>query len=361
MSDPQRRALRLVALGLAVAAIFVVAPLWLPLLLAAWIADLVQAPLRTLQRRLGGRRRGAAALVVLLIVAVLVPLAAIGAAVAVGAEDLFAELRAALEGRGSLAGVLLGGRTATPMTLRDWAVLASRHSANVWHALTLVAQTSVSALLGILVFVVTLYALAAGGARSYRWLARHSPLPPRALGRFTRAFRETGRGLIIGGGGTALVQGIVATIAYVAIGIPRALLLGPVTALCALVPVVGTALVWAPLAMELAIAGDYVRAVIVAIVGAGIIGGIDNVVRPILARHGRLDLPTAIVLISMLGGIAAFGPTGALLGPLAVRLAFEALAMLHEERVEPPFSARRSPSPRTRAPRLPQSPPPPAP
>ncbi len=333
MSDSQRRALLWIALGLVGAAVWTVAPYGAALLFAVWTADLLQPGVRRLARLLGGRRRGAAAIVVLLLVGVLVPLGGLIAAVVTGVRDLLGQVRAAMEGQGTLAGILVGGAGASPRTFREWADLASRHGPDAWRALRVIARTSASALLGILVFVVTLYAFAASGACGYRWLARHSPLAPRALARIARAFRETGRGLIIGGGGTALVQGLVATVAYVALGIPRALLLGPLTALCAILPVVGTGLVWIPLAIELTATGDYFRAGMVVGVGAGVHSLVDNFVRPVLTKHGRLNLPTAVVLVSMLGGIAAFGASGALLGPLFVRLAVEALAIARDERV----------------------------
>lgn len=314
--DSQRKALRVLGIGLAVAALVVVAPYWAPLLLAAWAADLLHPAVERLERLLGGRRRSAAAVVVLVVVAFLVPVAALAASVVDGVRDLFARI--------VLSGAALPSK-------RDWGDLLSRHGADAWRAITVVTSSSASALLSLLVFVVAFYALAASGARGYRWLARRVPLSPRALSRMTRAFRETGRGLIIGGGGTALVQGLVATIAYVVLGIPHALVLGPLTALCALVPVVGTGLVWVPLAIELGITGDYVRATAVVIVGAGVHSLIDNLVRPVLTRHGRLNLPTSVVLVSMLGGISIFGAAGALLGPLVVRLAVEALAMMRED------------------------------
>ncbi len=96
-------------------------------------------------------------------------------------------------------------------------------------------------------------------------------------------------------GGTALVQGAVATVGYVAIGIPRALLLGPLTSLCAIVPLVGTALVWVPLAVELGATGQYWRAGVVVAVGAGVHSLVDNFIRPLFARYGRLTLPTFVV------------------------------------------------------------------
>ncbi len=334
MSDSRRAATRWLALGLVAASAVTLAPFWASLVLAAWVADLLQPAVRGLQPFLGGRRRGAAAIVVLLVVAVLAPLLGAVAAVVGAARELLTQLHTAFERQGPL-GILLGasGVPARP-TFHEWADSASRHGTNAWRALTAVAQTSASVLVAGLVFVAALYAFAASGPQSYRWLARHSPLPRGSLARLARAFRETGRGLIVGGLGTALVQGLVATVAYVAIGIPRALLLGPLTAVCAVVPVVGTGLVWVPLAVGLGLTGDYARAVAVVVVGAGVHSLIDNFVRPILTRFGRLELPTVVVLVSMLGGIAAFGAPGALLGPLTVRLTVEALAMTREERLQ---------------------------
>jgi predicted PurR-regulated permease PerM len=117
-----------------------------------------------------------------------------------------------------------------------------------------------------------------------------------------------------------------------AVGIPSALVLGPLTAVCAIVPVVGSGLVWFPLALELGATGQYGRAGIVVAIGAGLISLVDNFARPLLARYGRLTLPPVVVLVSMIGGVAALGAAGALLGPLLVRLCVEALALSAEAR-----------------------------
>ena len=328
------QALRVV---LCIAALVVLAPLWMPLVLAAWFADLLSPAVRMLERLLGGRRRAAGALIVLVLVGVLLPLVGIIAALASAIGDLLEQVRAALEGRGSLAGALLGGGSGgSDLNVRDWADLASRHGANAWGALTTAARASASAAIGSLVFVAALYTFAVDGERAHAWLERHAPIPRPALARLTSAFRETGRGLIIGGGVTALVQGALATVAYLAIGIPRAILLGPITAVCAIVPFIGTGLVWIPLAISLGASGQYWRAGVVVAMGAGVHSLVDNFLRPVLTRFGRLNLPSFLVLLSMLGGVAVFGATGALLGPLLVRLCVESLAIAPEPPSSPP-------------------------
>ncbi len=332
VSDERDRTLRFLTFGLVVGSAAVLATYWLPLVLAAWAADLLRPAIRALQRLLGGRRRGAVAIVVLAVVAVLVPISAALVSLVGSLQELATQVRAAIEGSGSVGGILLGGGPAgAHPSLRDWAELGGRYGVGAWRALLVLLRTSSTVLLQALVFAASLLAFAEWGSRVYRWLARHAPLPPTALRRLAGAFAETGRGLVIGGGGTALTQGLVMTVAYSALGIPRAFVLGLLTAVCAVVPAVGTALVWLPLAAELAITGDYLRAGILFAVGA-VNSVVDNLLRPVLTRYGRLNLPTVLVLVSILGGIALLGAGGAVLGPLLLRLSREALAIRRERR-----------------------------
>jgi predicted PurR-regulated permease PerM len=326
--------MRVLAVGLVAAAAFVLTPLWVPLVLAAWFADLTRPVVQRLERWLSGRRRAAAAIVLLFAVVIVIPLVGVLIGLLASIGDLVGQVRAALTGHGSLEGALLGGGAAgTSATPRDWATLAGKYGADAWRTASSVAHASVWTVLGLLVFALALYSFAAEGERAYRWLEEYSPIPREALVRFVRAFRETGRGLLVGTGGTALVQGAVATVTYVALGLPRALVLGPLSAICALVPVVGTGIVWVPVAAELALHHDYARALVVAIVGGVIQSLIDNFLRPVIARHGRLDLPAVVVLISILGGVAVFGASGAILGPLLVRFAVEGVAIARDEQL----------------------------
>ena len=335
------RPMSAITAGLCIAAALVLVPLWAPLVLAAWFADLLRPVVRNLERVVGGRRRAAGALVVLVLVCVLLPLVGIALALAATTQDLLLQIRAAIEGHGSLASALLGGGSVgSRPEMRNWAELASRYGANAWRALSVVAQASATAAIAAVVFVAALYTFVVDEERAYAWFEEHAPIPRDDLARFAGAFRETGRGLLVAGGGTALVQAALATIAYVAIEIPGAIALGSLTAVCSVVPFVGTGLVWIPLAIQLGATGQYWRAAVVIAMGAGVHSLVDNFVRPMLARSGHLRLPTFVVLIAMLGGVAAFGATGALLGPLVVRLCVEALAIAAErrhERLSPPL------------------------
>jgi predicted PurR-regulated permease PerM len=97
--------------------------------------------------------------------------------------------------------------------------------------------------------------------------------------------------------------------------------LGTAMALMAMVLCVGTFVVWAPMAAFLALNGDWVRALILAGCGVYVIAVIDNLIYPMLVGN-RLRQHTVITFLAIVGGIALFGGTGIILGPVVVSLTF---------------------------------------
>jgi predicted PurR-regulated permease PerM len=89
-------------------------------------------------------------------------------------------------------------------------------------------------------------------------------------------------------------------------------------AVCALLPVAGTALVWLPVAVWLVITGAWGKALILIVLGGGVIGMMDNITRPLLSKVGGGQMSILTVTIGAIGGIAAFGLTGIIIGPLAL-------------------------------------------
>lgn len=117
----------------------------------------------------------------------------------------------------------------------------------------------------------------------------------------------------------AAVQGAMGGILFWVLGIGAPVLWGIVMAFLSLLPVLGAWMVWVPAAIYLLAVGDYVRAVILVAVGALVIGMVDNILRPMLLS-GRTQMNGLLVFISILGGIAAFGLLGIVLGPILVAL-----------------------------------------
>jgi len=325
----------LVALGAALCLM----PMWSSLLLAAWFAILGRPMAARVAKLLGGRRSTASALLTIALLILLIAPIAIGLLSLYGsAIDLLHRVTGAGGVRDMLKGLVSGGtdsgaeRPEPISSTAQLAELARQYGGRAWTVMGRVAGATVTALLGLFVFLYATFVFLVDGEKIDSWLEAHTPLPPQIYRRFADAFAETGRGLLIGNGLTALTQAVVATIAFFALGVPRALLLGMFTMIAALIPSVGTALVWAPVAAGLALTGRTTHALIMAAIGLFVIGTIDNVVRPIFSRFGQLRMPAFLILVSIFGGVAVFGMWGLLLGPLLVRLTIEAAEVLREQR-----------------------------
>ncbi len=119
----------------------------------------------------------------------------------------------------------------------------------------------------------------------------------------------------------ALVQGGITGIGFLIFGIPNPLLWATIGTITALVPAIGTSLVVIPAALSLFLNGNTPAAIGLLIWGIGLVGLIDNILRPKLMQHG-IQVHPLLILLSVLGGIASFGPIGFLLGPLTMSLLF---------------------------------------
>jgi predicted PurR-regulated permease PerM len=132
--------------------------------------------------------------------------------------------------------------------------------------------------------------------------------------------------------GTCLLQGLLGGIAFAALGLPLPFLAGAVMTFCALIPAVGTALVWGPAALWLLLTGSVTKGIILIAIGAGVIGMIDNVTRPVLIRLVGSKLTILTITMGAIGGIAAFGLTGLIIGPLAIEAFSWLLQFLAEKK-----------------------------
>lgn len=330
-------ALSWLTLGLVVASTLVFVPVWPPLVLAVWTAGLTKPMLQRFQRSLHGRQRAAAVLSLMLFLVVALPVSLLVVGVVAGAKEVLATVQASSSARSALEGLLSSPDvpTALPSSLADVTNLVKRSGTQGFDLLSTIAGAAAAALVGLFLYFGGAYALLVDGDRLWRWVQSNSPLSTKASQRFGAAFHETGRGLLIGVGLTSLMQGLVATIIYASLGVPRAWVLGPITGLASVIPFVGTAFIWAPIALGLFLTGRPGRGVLLLVLGVAVIGTVDNLLRPLFSRWGALQMPVFLVFVSVFGGLAAFGTWGALLGPLVVRLTMEALALARESVEEP--------------------------
>ncbi len=132
-------------------------------------------------------------------------------------------------------------------------------------------------------------------------------------------FAEVTRATVKGNLVVAAVQGALGGLIFWILGMPGAFLWGVVMTLLSLIPVVGAGLIWGPVAIYLFATGEWVQGLILTAFGIGVIGLVDNILRPILVGRDT-KLPDYIVLLSTLGGFVLFGMNGFVIGPLLAAL-----------------------------------------
>ena len=127
------------------------------------------------------------------------------------------------------------------------------------------------------------------------------------------------RATIKGNLAVAATQGALGGLIFWILGIQGALLWGVVMAFLSLLPAVGAAIVWAPVAIYFFATGATWQGAVLAAYGAGIMGMVDNVLRPLLVGKDT-KMPDYVILLSTLGGLSLFGLTGFVIGPLIAAL-----------------------------------------
>ena len=174
-----------------------------------------------------------------------------------------------------------------------------------------------AASLGIMLYV--LFFLFRDGLQIGRHIRAALPLDPEIsqalLMKFAAVVRATVRGNVI----IAVIQGAIGGVAFWFLDIPGALLWGVLMMFLSMLPAVGAALIWAPVAGYLFVTGDAHRGLVLTGIGIFVIGMIDNILRPPLVGK-ETRLPDYVVLVSTLGGISVVGINGFVIGPMIAAL-----------------------------------------
>jgi predicted PurR-regulated permease PerM len=160
-------------------------------------------------------------------------------------------------------------------------------------------------------------------------------------------FKDVTISTLVGTGLTAVVQGALVGVAFWATGLSNALFWSVVTVIFAILPVVGSGLVWGPGVATLAIEGHYGAAIGLALWGVLVVGQVDNVIRPFVFRRWAQIHPF-ITIIGAFAGIRYFGLLGLLIGPLAISYFFELIRMYRKEYLEEEEAAEVKDVPPTR-------------
>jgi predicted PurR-regulated permease PerM len=178
-----------------------------------------------------------------------------------------------------------------------------------------IGQITLELIVRLFVMLYLLFFLLRDGDHLFRIIKDAIPLRPEqqraVFSKFANVIRATVKGTIV----VAVLQGALGGLIFWFLGIRAALLWAVVMAFLSLLPAVGAALVWLPVAIYFLATGAVWQGLVLIAYGGLVIGLVDNLLRPILVGSDT-KVPDYVVLISTLGGIEVFGMNGIVLGPL---------------------------------------------
>jgi predicted PurR-regulated permease PerM len=169
------------------------------------------------------------------------------------------------------------------------------------------------------------------GRAMLRRLSHLVPLDAQHRERLTDLMANTTRAVVYGSGLTALIQGALTAIGFAVTGLPSPIVFGVLAALFSLLPAGGTAFVWIPATLALAGMGRNGAALFMLAWGA-IISVTDNFLRPLLVSK-QAHVSALAVFVGVVGGAAAFGGVGLIVGPVLLTLVSAVLKFIEEMRL----------------------------
>lgn len=347
IGDLQQAGFLLILAAVSLMTLVIVWPFFSPLLWAALAAILFQPLYQWVLRRLGGRRNLAASVTLLVIFfVVLVPALYI---ISLVIEEAIALINNLQQNPINLAAQYQRLHEMLPPQVQKFiddsgwtntAVAQQRLQEFLRESSGVIASNAVSigggALSFVLSFVIGLYVvyfLLRDGQKIGEIILQSAPIERSIADRLADRFLRIVRATIKGTGLVGLIQGTVGGVMLAIAGVPSAFLLGVVMVILAIIPVVGTTLVWGPAGIWLMATGSFWTGLGVLVFGFVVISNIDNVLRPVFVGRDT-GIPDWIILVTTLGGIALAGFSGVVIGPLVGGLFLACWSILREQRAQ---------------------------
>jgi predicted PurR-regulated permease PerM len=335
MNTPQLQRGVFLALLAAVTAAFVwvLMPFFGAVLWGVALAILFTPLYRRLLKKMPGRRNGAAlATLTICLVIVILPLAIIGVSLA---QEIALVTQNIRSGQINFARYFQQILDATPhwalslfdrLNLGDAVAWQKRISEGAAQGSQLVASQALTIgqhtfdfVVSFFVMLYLLYFVMRDGTALSKMIREALPLAkPHThylLNKFTTVIRATIKGNVA----VAIAQGTLGGLAFWFLGLQGALLWAALMAFLSLLPAVGAALIWGPVAIYFLATAQYWQGGVLIFVGVFVIGLVDNILRPLLVGKDT-QMPDYIVLMSTIGGMALFGINGFVIGPVIAAL-----------------------------------------
>jgi predicted PurR-regulated permease PerM len=344
----ERNAFLILLVVLTVAFAWVVWPFYGGVFWAAVLALLFEPMYLRLVVRLRGRRNLAAlATIAFILVMVILPVVVVSISLVREAAGLYHRIKSGQVDVGSYFSHLIAVLPAWATELLEWlgvddlptvqarltAAITQRSQALTARALDF-GQDALDVIVAFVIAMYILFFLLRDGDEVAREIREAIPLTTpakeRLIERFTTVVRATVKGNVL----VAAAQGALGGLAFWALGVHAPILWAVVMGFLSLLPAVGAALIWAPVAIYLLAVGHIWQGIALIAFGTFVIGLIDNVLRPILVGKDT-QLPDYVVLVSTLGGLVVIGLNGFVIGPLIAAMFVAAWQLLATERSRP--------------------------
>ena len=193
-----------------------------------------------------------------------------------------------------------------------------------------IAQNVLMFTVNFVVVLFTLFFMLRDGADFLRKIQHLLPMDREHQQRLLKNIVDAILAVVQGSLVVAMVQGLLAGLAYWVVGVPFSVLWGVITGFFALLPIGGSALVSVPVSIYLFLQGETLRGIGLLIWSLGVVGMVDNILKPLLIGN-RLGLPVLFLFFGILGGLALFGAVGIILGPALFALLRVLLDLYAEE------------------------------
>jgi predicted PurR-regulated permease PerM len=326
ISTAQKTFLVVILVGITAFFLWIMSGFILPVIWAAIFALLLHPVLRNVKKHIRGKSSLSALLTILLaLVIVFVPIFTLGRMTAENAVSLYQEIAergpeyVRAIGDSPLAEKVLPYFNASSVDIESGVVDITKRTSQWIASQTIdLSVWTIGAFFKFLLMLYLLFFFLRDGERFLLYLKRVVPLQDQEKETIFERFSSTIFSIFKGTMIVALVQGMIGGAVFALAGIPNAVLWGSVMAFASILPMVGPVAVWVPAVIVLYATGD-IRGALIVLAGGIVVSTIDNILRPILVGRD-IELPDALILLAILGGIATFGIVGVILGPVIAAL-----------------------------------------
>ncbi len=319
----------LLLIGISIVVFFVIKPFLIPFLIAAILAHLFRPVYQNLFKKTNRKGLSSAVTCLLIALIIVIPLITVSILVINEVKNILINISDESINLGKILSQINSGFSSIPF-LKNFKVGNLLNQENIVSVLKSFSVSAITVLQnayrGVVHFIFvtfimffSLFYLFIDGDKLIRLVMKLSPLQNRYEDILLQKFNSIVRATLKGTTFIAIIQGFLGAILFSATGVTSPVFLGILMTVSSVIPSVGSGLVWAPVGIVMIILGYPIKGIIILLFGALFISTIDNFIRPKLVGKDTQMHPL-LILFSTLGGIALFGISGFIVGPILMSL-----------------------------------------